>query len=74
MPKYRVYLETVASTSVEVEATDKDDAYEKALNESMPRICAQCSGWGSKQNLELGDVWEVPGGDVEQHVEEVAGA
>ena len=58
MPKYRVYLQTVASTTIEVEAEDKYDAYEKASNGKMPTICAQCSGWGGHQNLDLNDVWE----------------
>ena len=44
MAKYRVYLQTVASTSVEVEADDKDAALEAALSGEMPTICALCSG------------------------------
>jgi len=71
MAKYRIYLETTASTAVEVEADSKEEAYEKSGEMDMPRICAQCSGWGNKQNLELGDIWEIPGGDVEQYVEEI---
>lgn len=34
MAKYRVYLEAVASISVEVEAEDEDDAIEKAFDET----------------------------------------
>jgi hypothetical protein len=72
MPKYRVYLETVASTTIEVEAEDKDEAYEFVASANMPRICGQCSGWGNDQNLELGDVWEIPQTmSVEEAVEEV---
>jgi hypothetical protein len=70
MTKYRVYLQTVASTVIEVEAEDKNEAYEIAADQDMPRICAQCSGWGSDQNLELGDVWEGDD-DIEKAVEEV---
>ena len=72
MPKYRVYLETIASTTIQVEAADKDEAYELAGAQGMPRICAQCSGWGNDQNLELGDVWEIPQGmSIDEAVEEV---
>lgn len=68
MPKYRVYLQTVATTTVEVEADSKDDAYDKAVNEPMPRICAQCSGWGNDQNLELNsDAWDI---DQERGIDE----
>lgn len=60
MPKYTVYLETCASTAISVEADNKEEAYERALEEAMPNICAQCSGWGNSQNLELGDEWDLP--------------
>lgn len=60
MPKYTVYLETRASTAIDVEADGKEEAYELALAAGMPTICAQCSGWGQKHNLELGDEWELP--------------
>lgn len=59
MPKFTVYLKTNAETSVTVEAEDKDEAEEKALNQDMPYICAQCSGWGQKRWLSIGDVWDV---------------
>ena len=71
MTKYRVYLQTMASTSVVVEADTKEEAYEKSGEMDMPTICAQCSGWGQKYSLDLGDAWEVPEGDVEQYVEEI---
>jgi hypothetical protein len=74
MPKYRVYLQAVASTSIEVEAADKDEAYELATSGDLPTICAHCSGWGRSQNLDLSEVWEIPGDDVEQGVEEVTSA
>lgn len=75
MAKYRVYLQTVASTVVEVEAENKDAAYEAALSEDMPRICAQCSGWGGRQNLEIGDDWDIPQDQsTDEAVEEITGA
>ena len=67
MPKYRVYLQTVASTTIEVEAEDENEAYEIAVSGRMPTICAQCAGWGGDQNLDLGDVWECD----EETIEEV---
>lgn len=36
MPKYRVYLVTVASTTVEVEAADGDAAVEAAFEGELP--------------------------------------
>lgn len=73
MLKYRVHLQTVAMTTIEVEAADKDEAYDKALNEGMPHICAQCSGWGNNQNLELNDDWDISeGSTVDESVEEVS--
>ena len=75
MAKYRVSLEAVASTVIEVEAENKDDAYEAALGESMPRICAQCSGWGGRQNLEIGDEWDIPQDQsTDEAVEEITDA
>ena len=72
MPRYRVYLQTVASTTIEVEADDPDEAYEKAAGERMPQICAQCSGWGGGQNLELNDVWDIPEGtSIDEATEKV---
>lgn len=74
MPKYRVHLRTIAMTMVEVEADSKDDAYDKALDAGMPQICAQCSGWGSDTNLELGDQWDLGENvGVDEGVEEVEG-
>jgi hypothetical protein len=70
MPKFRVYLQTVASTTIEVEAEDKHEAYELATSKKMPTICAQCAGWGGRQNLDLNDVWEGDD-DIDKAVEEV---
>ena len=72
MPKYRVHLQTIAMTTVEVEADSKEDAYDKALDADMPGICAQCSGWGRDTNLELGDQWDLGENiGVEEGVQEV---
>lgn len=72
MPKYRVDLVATASTTVEVEAEDKDAALEAAFAKSMPTICAQCSGWGGRQNLDLSDDWDIPPGwSIDKAVEEI---
>ena len=74
MPKYKVYLQTVASTVIEVEAEDKAEAYELATEQEMPTVCAQCSGYGrpGQPSLELGDNWEGDD-DTEKAVHEVEG-
>ena len=51
MPKYNVYLLAVASTVVEVEAEDKDAAYEAAYEQGLPYADAFCG-------FDLGD-WEL---------------
>lgn len=62
MPKYRVYLQTAASTWLEVDAEDKAEAVDRAITENQAEICGQCSGWGAgTQALELGDEWDLPG-------------
>jgi hypothetical protein len=65
MAKYTVYLETTASMTVTVEVDDnlnEDDAREAAMEEAFQEapsgVCAQCSGWKEKWNLDLGE-WEV---------------
>ena len=58
MPKYRVYMNTTASTVIVVEADDAELAIERAYDADMPRLCAQCAGWGQEHNLALNDVWE----------------
>jgi hypothetical protein len=57
MPKYIVWFTTVASTSISVEAENKEAAIDAAYECEFPTICAQCSGWGRDFNLELGDEW-----------------
>lgn len=72
MPKYRVYLETVASTTVEIEADDKDAAYEAALSEDMPTLCAHCSGMGQGRGMDMAGDWDLPRGmSVDESVEEI---
>ena len=59
MTTYQVLFTTSASTIVEVEADSPDEARELADEKfESPYLCAQCSGWGGQQNLELGDGWE----------------
>lgn len=60
MPKYRVPLSGYASATVTVETdeTDPERILEEALQEGVPSICAQCSGWGRSHSLEVGDEWE----------------
>lgn len=53
MEKYRVYLETTASMSVEVEADSREEAVEHALDEYMGT--SPCN----QEPFELGD-WDVP--------------
>ena len=74
MPKYRVYLQTIANTVIEVEADNKDEALDAAHNESMPILGVCCAGWGKTgQNLELGDDWEIPSTlTLEESVEEIS--
>lgn len=62
MAKYTVYLETTASMTVTVEVDDGLDA-EEAINKAIDKayeaipgdVCAQCSGWGQKWSLDLGE-------------------
>lgn len=57
MPKYRLYYRTGASTYIDVEAANQDEAIEKAEQEfDPPYLCAQCSGWG-RPGVDLGE-WE----------------
>lgn len=58
MPKYRVTYETRAWFYIDIEAKDEDAAIEAGYTE-VPDICAQCSGWGQKYELELGNEWEM---------------
>ena len=75
MSKYRVYLQTIASTAIDVEADSKEEAVEAALNEDMPTLCVHCAGWGKEdKNLELGDVWDTsPNLSLDDSVTELEG-
>jgi hypothetical protein len=59
METYRVFYEATASTYIDVEAENADDAADKAdeIFEG-PDVCAQCAGYGQDTpGIELGD-WE----------------
>lgn len=67
MAKYRVYLEAGASLTVNVEvddSLDEGEAREAAIDKAFAArgrggtICANCSGWGEKWSLDLGE-WDV---------------
>ena len=55
MPKYSVDFETSVSVTITVEADDEDAAIDKAYDEIPSSVCAQCSGWGQKWSLDLGE-------------------
>ena len=60
MSKYRLYYETVATTYIDVEADDEDEARDKAFDEfDPPDVCAYCAGmgYGGGPGIELGE-WE----------------
>lgn len=62
MPKYRVYLRTVASATVEIDVpdgmTDPEEIAEYAYDHGeAPTLGAQASGWGQPWSLDLGE-WE----------------
>jgi hypothetical protein len=61
MAKFKVYLSSVQEACLEVEAEDYESAIEAALEEGVPGICAQCSGWGSSGFWRESDEgeWEV---------------
>jgi hypothetical protein len=76
--KYRVYLQTIASFSMEVEVDDdldqqaaKEAAIEAAYDEAPNNVCAQCTGWGQKWSLDLGGEWEVAKDGDDELVEKV---
>lgn len=69
MPEFRVHMSAVASFSITVEADDYDEAIEQAYQEHTPQVCAQCSGWGQKWSLDIGESFETDA--VEQDGKEV---
>ncbi|MFJ6636608.1 hypothetical protein ACIQMR_35370 [Streptomyces sp. NPDC091376] len=60
MAKYTIPLNGYASATltIETDETDPELILEEALNQGVPGICAQCSGWGRPFSIELGDEWE----------------
>lgn len=63
MTRYRVNMQATAYYAIEVEAEDEDSAVDAAYAEA-PDICAQCSGWGQKYSMELGE-WGLADDDPE---------
>jgi hypothetical protein len=64
MAKYRVSMQTVATTVVEIEVpddvTDHEEIATRAAEEGeFPTICGQCAGWGRGYSLDMGDEWNV---------------
>lgn len=64
MAKYRVSMQTVATTVIEIEVpddvTDPEEIAERAAEEGeFPTICAQCAGWGRNYNLVMDGEWIV---------------
>lgn len=62
MPKYTAYFETTATASVTIDVpdgmTDPEQIAEYAYEHGeMPRLCAQCGGWGRPFSMDLGE-WE----------------
>ena len=53
MPSYTVYFTTVGSTHVKVEASDPEEALDKAYDEVYVYLCHQCA-----HELDLGGEWE----------------
>jgi hypothetical protein len=51
--KYTVHFTTVASTTVQVEADDPDEAIDRAYNEVYVSLCHQCA-----HEMDLGGEWE----------------
>lgn len=56
--KYRVVLEQIASTVIDVEADDIDAAIDEAWQEAPSGLCAQCSGWNNPPGVNLAGEWE----------------
>lgn len=58
MPKYRVYIDAVASTMVEVEAEDENEAIELALEQAPSN--------NATTNFDLGE-WSTPSDLFPEH-------
>lgn len=69
MTKYRVHLVTVASTSVEVEAEDGEQAVELAFDRKLPYAPAfadyELGEWNTASNMFPGDI-NAPENDYEE--------
>lgn len=55
MPSYKVYFETVITTSVTVNADNPSVALSAAPDEMPGDICGACSGWRQKWSREEGE-------------------
>jgi hypothetical protein len=63
MAKYRIYVTTTASGTVDIEVpddvTDPTEIVERAFDEGeFPSLSAQGTGWGRPWSMDLGD-WEI---------------
>lgn len=58
MPIYRVVLQQMASTVIEVEAEDPNSAIDKAIEQEPGGLCASCSGWNNPPGIDLSYDWE----------------
>jgi hypothetical protein len=58
MATYQIYFTQTASTVVNVEADDFEEAIELAYNKLPAGLCAQCSGWGRGPAIDLSGEWE----------------
>lgn len=69
MSTYTVFFETVATTSVEVEASNELEAEGLAFDKLPGTLCAACAGVGDPYNagVDIGD-WEVA--EVESYDDE----
>ena len=65
MPKYNIHLITTASTVIDFETDETDpDRIEAAFWDQpggvdTPTLCHQCAGSSNRQNLDVGDDWEI---------------
>lgn len=57
MPKFRVTLQQMASTVIEVDADNPEAAIEAAYADE-PRLCASCAGHGNPPGIGLDYDWE----------------
>jgi hypothetical protein len=60
--------EDIGIAPEDVKLDDLIDLIHEKLEE--PTICVQCSGWGKKHILELGDEWSIDGDYNEEDAED----